>query len=178
MPYKNKEVGRARKRAYNKKYNPIYKAAHKEEAASSWKTYYEENKEQLKAAQKQKYRANPLKYLIYAAKARAEKFGLDFDLTEDSIAMPEVCPVFGKPFIVGDRNLAPSLDRIDPKKGYVKGNVAIVSFRANRLKMNASLAELKQLVAWLESVAEVAQTAEQEFCKLQVAGAIPAFGSI
>ena len=152
MPYKDKEVGRDHKRAYNKKYNPVYKAAHKEEAAASWKTYYEENKEQLKAAQKAKYRANPLKYLIYAAKARAEKLGLDFNLSEANTRMPDVCPAFKKPFVVGDRNLAPSIDRIDPRKGYVVGNVAIISFRANRLKMNASLAELKQLVAWLETV--------------------------
>jgi len=151
MPYKDKEVGRAHKQAYNAKYNPTYKAAHKEEAAASRQTYYEENKEQLKAAQKAKYRANPLKYLIYAAKARSEKFGFDFNLTETSLVMPDVCPVFKTPFVVGDRNLAPSLDRIDPKRGYVEGNVAIISFRANRLKMNASLEELKQLVAWLES---------------------------
>ena len=150
MPYKDKEAGRAHKRAYNKKYNPVYKAAHKEEAAASWKTYYEENKKQLKEAQKQKYRANPLKYLIYAAKARAEKFGLDFNLTETSLTMPDFCPVFGKPFVVGNRDLAPSLDRIRPEQGYVEGNVAVISFRANRLKMNASLAELKQLVSWLE----------------------------
>jgi hypothetical protein len=35
-----------------------------------------------------------------------------------------------------------TIDKIDPKKGYVKGNVWIISFRANRIKYDASLEEL------------------------------------
>jgi hypothetical protein len=39
-----------------------------------------------------------------------------------------------------------SLDKIDPSKGYVEGNVQILSFRANTLKGHASLEELKIIV--------------------------------
>lgn len=39
-----------------------------------------------------------------------------------------------------------TLDRIDPEKGYVEGNVQIVSFRANMLKSNATLEELQLIV--------------------------------
>lgn len=39
-----------------------------------------------------------------------------------------------------------TLDKIDPNKGYVEGNVQIVSFRANTLKNNATLEELKLIV--------------------------------
>jgi len=39
-----------------------------------------------------------------------------------------------------------TLDRIDPTKGYVMGNVQIVSFRANTLKNSATLEELKTIV--------------------------------
>lgn len=39
-----------------------------------------------------------------------------------------------------------SLDKIDPNKGYVVGNVQIVSFRANTLKNSATLDELKLIV--------------------------------
>ncbi len=38
---------------------------------------------------------------------------------------------------------SPSLDRIDPTKGYVKGNVWIISHRANTIKSDASHEELK-----------------------------------
>ena len=37
----------------------------------------------------------------------------------------------------------PTLDRIDPSKGYVKGNVWIISSKANRIKSDASHEELK-----------------------------------
>jgi len=39
-----------------------------------------------------------------------------------------------------------TLDKIDPNRGYVEGNVQIVSFRANTLKSNATLEELKMIV--------------------------------
>jgi hypothetical protein len=46
-----------------------------------------------------------------------------------------------------------SLDKIDPNKGYILGNVQIVSFRANTLKNSATLEELKQIVQnWEKSL--------------------------
>ena len=47
------------------------------------------------------------------------------------------------------------LDRFDPHKGYVKGNVAWISGRANRIKYDASLEELKQIVNWMERVTTI-----------------------
>ncbi|WKV17107.1 hypothetical protein [Salmonella phage PKM.Hi.22.6] len=44
------------------------------------------------------------------------------------------------------------LDRLDPNKGYVRGNVTWLSGRANRIKYDASLTELRLLVSWMESV--------------------------
>jgi hypothetical protein len=70
--------------------------------------------------------------------------------------LPDVCPVFGIPLVYGNKNLrcdnSASVDRLDSTKPYCKGNVNIVSFRANRIKNDGTLAELKQLVAWLESL--------------------------
>lgn len=82
--------------------------------------------------------------------------------------MPTHCPVFGTPIGVavkhfregGDRgggqSDSASLDRIDNTKGYVPGNIAVISWRANGLKSDASLEELEKLVAWLRSVQRTA----------------------
>ncbi len=92
--------------------------------------------------------------LVQEAKGRAKKRGLPFDLCEDDIVVPAICPVLGIPLCSGDLpgpgNNSPTLDRIDPKGGYVKGNVWVISGKANRCKNDATLDELKMLVAALE----------------------------
>lgn len=89
------------------------------------------------------------------AKLRAEKKGVEFSITkEDVLALRnDVCPVLGIPMngALGMDN-APTIDRIDNSKGYVLGNIQVISFRANYIKGNASLEELKQLVKYLESL--------------------------
>ena len=72
-----------------------------------------------------------------AAKARAKEKGRDFNIELSDIVIPTLCPVLGIPM---DR---PSLDRIDGTKGYVKGNVRVISHRANMLKNDATIEELE-----------------------------------
>lgn len=45
---------------------------------------------------------------------------------------------------------SPTIDRIINDLGYVKGNVIVISWRANRIKSDATLAELKAIVAFYE----------------------------
>jgi len=70
---------------------------------------------------------------------------LSFALPKGSIQIPRLCPVLGIPIEVRDRRSthSPSLDRIVPEYGYVPGNVRVISDKANRIKGNRSLAELK-----------------------------------
>jgi hypothetical protein len=65
------------------------------------------------------------------------------------------CPVLGIPLIVGRghaRDTSPSLDRIDPTKGYVPGNVAVISHKANTMKSNATIDEIRALLRYLEGL--------------------------
>jgi len=94
------------------------------------------------------------KKMVWAAKARAAKSGVPFDITPDDISIPTTCPVLGIPLIVGQDKAtdnSPSLDRVMPLLGYVKGNVLTISNRANRIKNNATPAELRQVVDFFEA---------------------------
>lgn len=93
------------------------------------------------------YQKDPRSVMRLSAKARAKRDGLPFNLEISDIVIPDVCPVFGIPLFVGDRtqhDYAPTLDRIIPKLGYVKGNVRVISYRANRIRNDATFAELKK----------------------------------
>ena len=56
------------------------------------------------------------------------------------------CPALGIKmwFSDSERNF-PSVDRIFPEKGYTKGNVVWISYKANRIKNNATVEELKKV---------------------------------
>ena len=76
--------------------------------------------------------------------------GIAFDLTvSDLYPLPQTCPVLGIPLSYeGNRGAADnamSIDRIDPAKGYVQGNIVLVSQRANRIKNDATPAELRKI---------------------------------
>ncbi|WP_295842584.1 hypothetical protein [uncultured Xanthomonas sp.] len=83
-----------------------------------------------------------------SAKNRARQAGVPFDLEPADVVIPERCPVLDIPLSTecGKRSEGTaSIDRIVPSLGYVKGNVVVTSWRANRLKNDASLDELRRL---------------------------------
>lgn len=89
--------------------------------------------------------------MVTNARSRAKTKDLPFDIDGEylrSIA-PSHCPVLGMPLEwslqrhSGHMPNSPSLDRIVPERGYVKGNVWIISYRANQIKSDASHDELK-----------------------------------
>lgn len=98
-------------------------------------------------------RKYPLKSQIYNARSRAKKAGVPFEISEDEIEMPTHCPVLGIPLVPGPSSGtvhdSPSLDRLVPSKGYVPGNVRVISQRANKIKSDATLEELEALTVWL-----------------------------
>lgn len=119
------------------------------------KKYAEKNRDHLKKAKRQAVwtKENPVKRMLYRAKARAEQKGILFDLQECDVSIPDVCPLLGTPFsfhLGKPTPYSPSLDRIVPELGYTKGNVMVVSMRANVAKNDLSLDELKLLVENLE----------------------------
>jgi hypothetical protein len=96
---------------------------------------------------------HPEVYVWRNARNRAKEKGLEFSITLDDIVIPEFCPVLGIKLEKGNgpfKDASPSLDRLDNVKGYVKGNIAVISWRANRLKSDATIEEIEKLIAFME----------------------------
>jgi hypothetical protein len=95
---------------------------------------------------------------LRSTKSRAKRKGIRFDVDTTSlkIELPSHCPILGVELLYERRGIAgpvknsPSLDRIIPERGYVVENIRVVSHRANSLKSNASLAEMRLVLADLE----------------------------
>tara|TARA_B100001057_G_scaffold493510_1_gene588063 strand:- start:110 stop:1015 length:906 start_codon:yes stop_codon:yes gene_type:complete len=98
-----------------------------------------------------KYLRDRINGINKGCKKRALKKGLDYNLDIDYLESifpkDNICPVLGikMEFHVGSVQTSPSVDRIDSKKGYVKGNVAWVSYRANSIKQDATIEELEKV---------------------------------
>lgn len=81
-----------------------------------------------------------------AAKKRAKERELDFNIEESDIVIPKMCPILEVPLEFGTKSnydYSPSLDRIDNTKGYIKGNIQVISKKANTMKNSATLQELE-----------------------------------
>jgi hypothetical protein len=113
-----------------------------------------EDKQKYRKLQSRAMRAkDPLGHLLSTAKWRAKKDGLDYDLTRDDLIIPEVCPVFGLKLQFnpgGRQSNSYSLDRLDNSKGYVKGNVCVISFKANQYKGDMTIEEVEALLKYMK----------------------------
>lgn len=94
-----------------------------------------------------------MKRMLSSAKQRAKDKGLMFDLHYDDIQIPNICPVLRIPLVPsidGTHNdNSPSLDRCIPYLGYTKGNVKVISMKANRIKTDANSNELAAVLAYV-----------------------------
>src|SRR6266853_1435194 len=95
----------------------------------------------------------PSKFIWWNARARALRERLPFTITEADCAVPLTCPVLGIPLKVNrgaPRAGSPSLDRMFPHMGYVPSNVRVISFKANRIKCDATIDEVRAVLHWME----------------------------
>lgn len=92
--------------------------------------------------------------LVANARKRALDRGLEFNISVETLVWPDVCPALGVSIayasktVRGAQKYGPSLDRVDNSKGYVLGNVRVISLRANVLKRDATPDELMALAVY------------------------------
>ena len=117
-----------------------------EQRRKKWGTHKELIASDLYQAQRQKFRAK---------KANALRVGWEWSLSFGDLVWPTHCPVLNIEldyFAEGRQENSPSFDQIDAGKGYVVGNVQIISWRANRIKNDGTAAEHRRIAEYLESL--------------------------
>jgi hypothetical protein len=151
---------------YNAEYHREYYQRNKEKKREQGRLWELRNKDKVRAIRKKRYdrlkledpaklhkgareweKKNVEKVLLKSAKGRAKKYGHLFDIEVSDIVVPEYCPLLGIKIEPregghGPKDSSPSLDRIDNTKGYVKGNVWVISWLANKMKATASMEQL------------------------------------
>lgn len=140
MPYKD-EVKK-------KEYAQEYSKSHRETMNKNNREYKKRNKNVLKDRRHHWVINNYEKNLLGSARRNSKLKNIDFSIELSDIVVPEFCPIFGCK-LQRTRNRADdqaSLDRIDSSKGYIKGNVWVISWRANRLKNNLSIDDLEKIL--------------------------------
>jgi hypothetical protein len=130
----------------------------KKQNAEYARNWYQANKERLKADPERRVRnarlaaewrdKHPERAMLSAAKARAKRLGFDFNIDITDIIIPDICPVLNIPVFFSkgaQTDNTPALDRIDNNKGYIKGNVCVISHKANRHKADLTFEDIKRL---------------------------------
>lgn len=93
---------------------------------------------------------NIVRARLTLVRTRAKSLGLPFELSEEDVIIPKICPVLGIP-IDSTREGRWTFDKIIPSLGYTKANTRIISSRANRLKNDASLEELEKIIQYIKN---------------------------
>ena len=141
---KNPEKVRAYQRTYAKK--------KQKEARTRTRLWKASNPEKTQMQRRRYYVTNPEKVLLSRARYRARKQGIPFEITLEDIPVPKRCPALGIKLAWGKKHVrpnSPSIDKIKPELGYVPGNVVVISHRANRIKNDATVTELRKIARWM-----------------------------
>jgi len=96
-----------------------------------------------------------IKELLRCVKKRAIYKNIYFNLSAKDIVIPYFCPILNIPIYKGNGkhiDNSPSIDRIDNNLGYVKNNIRIISYKANKLKNNASFEEYNKIYNYYKSL--------------------------
>jgi len=134
-----------------KNYRKSEKREHTKKCISERKEHYKHLNDEWRKNnpdyQKKWTKKCPESQLLRSARNRAKQKNMECTITQNDIHIPKICPVFKVPFVKGTE-YAPSLDRIDNTKGYTPENIVVVSRKANVMKNNGSVQDLKMLVEY------------------------------
>ena len=137
----------------NKEYQRNYRQQNKEKLRSQNKDWHKEHPGRYAMYSRNWRRRNPTHQLWLRVRDRAAREGQEFTILETDILIPTHCPYLGIELVIAppleSRDSALSLDRVDNTKGYIPGNIEVISYLANRMKNSATK---EQLITFANSI--------------------------
>lgn len=118
-----------------------YRLEYKERHRINCNRWYHKNSIELAST-------NPKLLLLRRIRNSSKQRGIECTITVDDFEIPNNCPILGLPlqFHKGKRcDNSVSMDRIDSDKGYIPGNVQVISWLANRIKNDMTPDQLEKL---------------------------------
>jgi hypothetical protein len=94
---------------------------------------------------------------FFNKRANAKRIGAVWELEFGDITWPTHCPILGMEidyYSEGRSEASPSFDQIVPGKGYVLGNVQVISWKANRLKNDGSWQDHQMIADFMRKLEE------------------------
>lgn len=156
-------------RAYSRLYQKWWRQTHPEEFAAQKARWTARRKAKLAEPGYEKPVASRRKDESFAKYIRRRwpiirntkrAAGHKFTIWPEDVDWVKTCPILDIPINysgkVGDFDMW-SMDRLDPAAGYVKGNVFVISFRANRIKDNGTAAEHRRIAEWMDATARMSK---------------------
>jgi len=114
-----------------------------------------------KKRRKNNLQIHAIRDVYYQIKQRARKKNIPMEITFNHLKSMYpgnmICPVLGIKMESGRKNFyvdSPSVDRIVPEKGYVPGNIIVVSMKANQIKSNATPDEIIKVGTFYKKLLE------------------------
>jgi len=91
--------------------------------------------ERVRTWRRRNIATDPRWRLLQSIRINAPRRGLEVSIEQDDLYIPRFCPYLEIPiYFDGPREMWPSVDRMDNTKGYVPGNVEVISYKANLMK--------------------------------------------
>jgi hypothetical protein len=127
-------------------YDIEYRKKNEEKISTKNRKWYE-------SSRKVKFTEDPQHYLWYVARTRSRQKGTEFTIAKEDVIIPDTCPILDIPLTKGDGYLpnSMSLDRVDNTKGYIPGNVRVISRKANLMKSSLTLDVLEKLIKYIKN---------------------------
>lgn len=107
-----------------------------------------------KETQKSWQKSNLIRYRFLSARFRAKRKGLEFSITEEDIEellqhQNNKCYYLNIPFDNNNDRYSLSIDRINSSKGYIKGNIRLITSMVNYMKAEYSEEEFFETIKML-----------------------------